>query len=121
MMSKDTDTQITDEEAAVYQPPTVYKGQMVIWYTGLGGEGSPAIVTGIGGRAIAVSVTIEGFANFHTTDGVLHVSDPLARDTERDEGVWDYTDEHKHLLQVLNSLLPQAGQKARKTTTTKAS
>ena len=96
-----------------FTAPKVYKGQIVIWYAALGGEGAPAVVTEAVGRGIGVSVMSSGFQSMMTPDGVLHVSDPQVRkQLDREDGCWDYTDGDRELRQILQELrVPAASQR----------
>lgn len=91
---------------ANYEMPRAYVGQVVLWKSDPSSRGAAAIVTEVGNRALHLSVLQPGLQNAQCSDGVLHVSDPLANRPDRDEGVWDYTDGDKSLHRILERLRP---------------
>lgn len=91
-----------------YKMPNVYPGQVVIWYAAIGAPGAPAIVTEVGARSLHLAVFSPGFQNAMAPDGVLHIDDPEARkQSNREEGVWDFTEGDKQLQSLLSQLTTQ--------------
>lgn len=97
-----------------YSMPPAYVGQVVLWKSDVSSRGAAAIVTEVGNRALHLSVLQPGLQNAQCSDGVLHVSDPMADRPDRDEGVWDYTDGDKSLHRILQQLRPQAANNNKK-------
>lgn len=84
-----------------YEMPVVDVGDIVTWFpTGAkSNEGLPAIITKVHPRTVALSVFSLNTYNLLLRDGVRHVGDPAARQTElMESGAWDHTAAHYRLL-----------------------
>lgn len=92
---------LTQEERgqmATYKQPTASVGMTVLWYPDAkrSREPSPAIVTKVAMRTIDVSVLPWGVGAVKIKDGVCHIDDPKAKESQiRESGCWDYTDDTK--------------------------
>jgi len=78
--------------AKSYEMPAVEVGDIVTWFpTGAkSNDGLPAIVTKVNPRSVALSVFSLNTYNLLLRDGVRHVGDPTARQTEiMESGAWD--------------------------------
>ena len=90
--------------ATSYEMPAVEVGQVVTWFpTGAkSNEGLPAIITKVHPRTVALSVFSLNTYNLLLRDGVRHVADPTARQTElMESGAWDHTAAHYRMLELV--------------------
>jgi len=80
----------------VYQQPPVHVGQTVVWMPDPGCKPYAAIVTEVGTRTVGLAIHPTGYLNHLVKDGVVHISDPTAEFSVKNEmGLWDYTDGDK--------------------------
>jgi hypothetical protein len=66
-------------------------------------EYAVGVITKIGDRAVNMTVYADGFVKPIVKTGVRHVSDPgfsKLMPSAQDQGVWDYTDSDKMLLEL---------------------
>ncbi len=84
--------------------PRVYIGQIVCWYEGgsKGREPQAAIVTATHQRSLNLNIFDQRSYNMRVRDGVRHLNDPDARDSEKIEvGLWDFTARDKDINKVI--------------------
>lgn len=77
-----------------FASPALERGDIVYWYDGgaRSSAGHVAIVTNVGSATICVNIVDPNSYNMRIRDGVRHLDDPRARDSELQEnGAWDYT------------------------------
>lgn len=79
-----------------YQMPK--PGMFVTWSFGLGQDVLSAAVTRVGKNAIEVMVFPPDHRGAVPASGVVHVSDPRAKNTAPEAGVWDFLPEQKWIL-----------------------
>jgi hypothetical protein len=84
--------------------PEIRVGTVVLFYVGADRNQVPqaAMVTGVGHRNLVLSVFAPNTYNLLIRDGVRHMHDPdlLHNVDTREMGGWDYTHEHRMLIEL---------------------
>jgi hypothetical protein len=88
-----------------YKMPAVEEGQVIHWFhDGKAGKDVrpiPGLVVKVGTRSLCVALFKENNYNLELRDGVRHVGDPAAKESEkREAGGWDYTQRDKDLMKL---------------------
>jgi hypothetical protein len=90
----------------MFKMPSVALGDTVLWKHNRGSlEKTPAIVTRVGQEGISLLVIPPESRGGFSRDGVRHTDDPMnLKLVHSDTGVWEYTETHRRLLAVEESL-----------------
>lgn len=76
-----------------FKMPKVALGDIVLWrHNRVSPEPAPAVVTGVGDRAISLSIVVPGSVRVIPKDGVRHDTDPEVDRVLNEAGVWGYTE-----------------------------
>lgn len=87
-----------------YVMPEVMKGDIVNWFPGFPLEDEqscPGIVTGVGDRAISISLFPPNNRGCAPQEGVLHASDPNSKTLRGNFGLWQHTERTQRTQRAL--------------------